>query len=181
MAEVASVFGEMLVIDKILPTLSEEERTGYLASNIEGMFSTMFRQNMIARFEISSHNLIEQNGSASWKELAELYKKELEIMFGDSVIIPKEYYYEWSSIPHIFRTPFYVYAYNFANLLVLALYQQYKVEGKSFVPKYKELLRSGAKDSPKELLKKIGIDISNKDFWEKGFEFIEREFISKLD
>jgi oligoendopeptidase F len=61
------------------------------------------------------------------------------------------------------------------------LYQQYKVKGKSFVPKYKELLRSGAKDSPKELLKKIGIDISNKDFWEKGFEFIETEFISKLD
>ncbi|MBL5981593.1 peptidase M3 [Petrotoga sp. 8T1HF07.NaAc.6.1] len=181
MAEVASVFGEMLVIDKILPTLSEEERTAYLASNVEGMFSTMFRQNMIARFEISSHNLIEQNGSASWKELAELYKKELEIMFGDSVIIPQEYYYEWASIPHIHRTPFYVYAYNFANLLVLALYQQYKVEGKSFAPKYKELLRSGAKDSPKELLKKIGIDISNKDFWEKGFEFIEREFISKLD
>jgi oligoendopeptidase F len=181
MAEVASVFGEMLVMDKILPTLAEEERTAYLASNVEGMFSTMFRQNMIARFEISSHNLIEQNGSANWKELAELYKNELEIMFGDSVMIPQEYYYEWASIPHIYRTPFYVYAYNFANLLVLALYQQYKLEGKSFVPKYKELLRSGAKDSPKELLKKIGIDISKRDFWERGFEFIEKEFINKLD
>jgi len=180
MAEVASVFGEMLVIDKILPTLSEEERTAYLASNVEGFFSTMFRQNMLARFEISSHNLIYQNGSANWKELAELYKNELEIMFGDSVIIPQEYHYEWASIPHIYNTPFYVYAYNFANLLVIALYQLYKIEGKSFVPKYKELLRSGAKDSPKKLLKKVGIDISKKDFWEKGFEFIEKEFINKL-
>ena len=102
-------------------------------------------------------------------------------MFGNSVIIPEEYHYEWSSIPHIFHTPFYVYAYNFANLLVIALYEKYKQEGKSFVPKYKELLTNGANDSPERLLKKLDIDIKEKTFWEKGFDFIEREFLNKLD
>jgi len=181
MAEVASVFGEMLVMDAVLPTLSEEERMAFIASKIEDTFATMFRQNMFARFEITSHKMISDNGSATWKELSDLYNQELKIMFGDSVIIPDEYHFEWSSIPHMFHTPFYVYAYNFANLLVLALYEQYKIEGKSFVPKYKELLSSGASDSPEKLLQRVGIDINQKDFWKKGFEFIEKEFLSKLD
>lgn len=181
MAEVASVFGEMLVMDAVLPTLSEEERIAFIASKIEDTFATMFRQNMFARFEISSHKMISDNGSATWKELSNLYSQELKIMFGDSVIIPDEYHFEWSSISHMFHTPFYVYAYNFANLLVLALYEQYKQEGRSFVPKYKELLSSGANDSPDRLLKKVGIDINQKAFWKRGFEFIEREFLNKLD
>ena len=181
MAEIASVFGEMLVTDKILPTLPHEEKTVFIASKIEDMFSTMFRQNMFARFEITSHKMISENGSASWNELSDLYKEEVKIMFGNSVIIPEEYHYEWSSIPHIFHTPFYVYAYNFANLLVIALYEKYKQEGKSFVPKYKELLTNGANDSPERLLKKLDIDIKEKTFWEKGFDFIEREFLNKLD
>ncbi len=181
MAEVASVFGEMLVMDAVLPTLSEEERIAFIASKIEDTFATMFRQNMFARFEITSHKMISDNGSATWKELSDLYNQELKIMFGDSVIIPDEYHFEWSSIPHMFHTPFYVYAYNFANLLVLALYEQYKQEGASFVPKYKELLSSGANDSPDKLLRRVGIDINQKQFWERGFEFIEREFLNKLD
>lgn len=180
MAEVASVFGEMLVIDKLLPTLSKEEKVAFVASKVEEMFATMFRQNMIGRFEIASHQLIGENGSANWKELANVYREELKIMFGDSVKIPDEYCYEWATIPHIFSTPFYVYAYNFANLLVLAIFEKYKQDGKVFVPKYKELLRSGSSDSPQKLLERIGINIKERKFWENGFNYIEREFINKL-
>ncbi len=46
--------------------------------------------------------------------------------FGDSVEISDEFRWEWVSIPHIYQRPFYVYAYAFGQLLVLALYQQYK-------------------------------------------------------
>lgn len=180
MAEVASVFGEMLVMDKVLPNLSEDDKQAFIASKIEDMFATMFRQNMFARFEIQSHKMIQENGGANWEELSELYKNELEIMFGDSVKMTEEYKYEWASIPHIFNVPFYVYAYNFANLMVIALYEKYKQEGKSFVPKYKELLRSGGKDSPEKLLEKLGINLKERSFWEKGFDFVERELINKL-
>lgn len=180
MAEVASVFGEMLVMDKLLKDLDEKDKKVFIASKIEDMFATMFRQNMFARFEIQSHEMIDKNGMATYEELSDLYEKELKIMFGDSVKITEEYKYEWSSIPHMIGVPFYVYAYNFANLLVIALYEKYLEEGKAFVPKYKELLASGGNDSPEVLLSKIGIDISKREFWEKGFKYIERELISKL-
>ncbi|HOO74137.1 MAG: M3 family oligoendopeptidase [Thermotogae bacterium] len=181
MAEVASVFGEMLVMDKLLKELDAEDKKAFIASKIEDTFATMFRQNMFARFEIKSHDLVDKNGMATWDELCDIYKDELKIMFGDSVEIPEEYTYEWASIPHIYGVPFYVYAYNYANLLVIALYEKYLEEGKAFIPKYKELLSNGGNDSPERMLLKLGIDIKSRDFWNKGFDYIERELISKLN
>ncbi len=128
------------------------------------MFATMFRQNMFCRFEIASHKAIQENGSAAFEELSEIYYKELQQVFGSTVEIPNEYKSEWASIPHIFSVPFYVYAYNFANLLVIALYQKFKEEGSSFVPMYKSLLKSGGKQSPKELLSPLGIQLDSADF-----------------
>jgi oligoendopeptidase F len=172
MAELASVFGEFLVFDKIKNELEGKEKKYFIASTLEDTFATMFRQNMFARFEIQAHELIEKNGMASFEELSKLYENELKIMFADSVKIPEEYTYEWSSIPHIFHTPFYVYAYNYANCLVIGLYQKYLEMGKKFVPKYIELLESGGKDSPEKLLNKIGIDITKEEFWQGAFEFL---------
>jgi oligoendopeptidase F len=180
MAEVASVFGEMIVMDSVLPMLQQEEKNSFIASKIEDMFATMFRQNMFCRFEIASHKAVQENGSANWEELSKIYHQELQQVFGSSVEIPEEYTKEWASIPHIFNVPFYVYAYNFANLLVIALYQKFKEEGSSFVPMYKNLLRSGGKQSPKELLSQLGIQLDSADFWNKGFAYVSDNLIQSL-
>ncbi len=172
MAEVASVFGEFLVFDRLLPTLRPKEKQLFLASTIEGNFATTFRQNMFARFELQSHDLISKAGFASWDDLSQLYEKELKIMFSESVKITQEYQWEWSTIPHIFNVPFYVYAYNFANLLVIALYEKYKEEGDNMIPHYFQLLESGGNDRPDRLLEKLGIDLTDQSFWQKGFDYI---------
>ena len=125
MAEVASVFGEFLVFDKLKKELSGDERRAFVASKLEDIFSTMFRQNMFVRFEIRAHDLVSKDGFASFDDLSRIYSEELSKMFGKSVRITKEYHDEWSSIPHFFFAPFYVYAYNFANALVIALYKRY--------------------------------------------------------
>jgi oligoendopeptidase F len=129
---------------------------------------------MFARFEIKSHDLISKQGMATWDELSNIYEEELKIMFGNSVKITPEYKFEWSTIPHIFHTPFYVYAYNYANCLVIALYEKYLEEGKTFVPKYLELLESGGKDKPEKLLEKVGININEEKFWQKAFDFLRK-------
>ncbi len=172
MAEVASVFGEFLVFDEVKNELSGEERRAFIAGKIEDVFATMFRQNMFVKFEIKAHELVEKEGFAPFDGLSDIYGEEIEKMFGESVRITEEYHDEWSSIPHFFFAPFYVYAYNFANALVIALYQKYLEDGKRFVPKYLKILKSGGNDKPERLLKSVGIDLSDVNFWERAFEFL---------
>ncbi len=180
MAEIASVFGEMIVFDKLMGELDAESQMLFLARTIEDMFATTFRQNMFARFEVASHRRITEEGFVPWEELCELYKGELQKMFLTSLTIPEEYHAEWSSIPHIYGVPYYVYAYNFANLLVLSLYGKYKEEGKRFIPKYKALLASGGSDHPEKLLAPLGIDLTSETFWQKGFDIV-KGYIDRLE
>jgi oligoendopeptidase F len=173
LAELASVFGEFLVFDNLKSKLSKEEKMALIASKIEDIFATTFRQNMFTNFEIRAHDLISKNGYGGWDDLNNIYHEELERVFGNVVEIPEWYNNEWASIPHIYETPFYVYAYNFAQCLVIALYQKYLDEGKTFVGKYLELLESGGRYSPEKLLEKVGIDLRKEGFWENAFKFVD--------
>ena len=77
---------------------------------------------------------------------------------------------------HVYKySRFYCYAYSFGNLLVMSLYQQFTVEGKSFIPRYFKILEAGGFRKPEKLLKDSGIDILNEEFWQQGFELVENE------
>jgi len=95
-------------------------------------------------------------------------------MFGDSLKLGAEHSYWWLYIPHVYRTPFYVYAYAFGELLVLSLYAQYRKEGDAFVSRYFDLLRAGGSDSPAKLVSAVGFDIEDPNFWQSGFDLIRR-------
>ena len=136
------------------------------------LFRSSHRQNLFSRFEMAVHQRLSE-ASLSTTELCDLYRSELSELFGDAVRIPDEYRWEWSTIPHIHESPFYVYSYNFGNLLVLALYQCYLEEGAIFKEKLKNFLSSGSSDSPKVLCEAIGVDISSQAFWEKSLTYIE--------
>ena len=93
--------------------------------------------------------------------------------FGDAVEVSEEFKWEWVSIPHIYHTPFYVYAYAFGQLLVLSLYRQFKSEGESFKPKYLKILSAGGSEAPAKILAEAGVDIRSAKFWQGGFDVLE--------
>src|ERR671910_749775 len=65
---------------------------------------------------------------------------------------------------------------NNANIdNISSLYQMYKKEGKSFIPKYLNLLSAGGSKKPETLLNEIGFDISNKRFWQQGFDLLSEK------
>jgi len=117
---------------------------------------------------------------ASVDELSEAYLANLKEEFGDAVDVSDEFKYEWVSIPHIFATPFYVYAYAFGQLLVFALYKRYQEEGESFKPKFMRILSAGGSVAPIELLAEVGIDITTASFWQGGFDVISG-LVDKLE
>ncbi len=175
LAETASVFGEMLLNDKISNKVSNKEKKILLAEQIDDFYATIMRQAYFTIFEVSAHDSISKNSATTIDELSDLYLSNLKEQFGDSIKVTDDFKYEWLYIPHIYHSPFYCYAYSFGNLLVMSLYQQYKDEGKEFIPKYIRILSSGGTKKPEHLLMDEGIDINNENFWQKGFDLVNEK------
>ncbi|MGH9510357.1 MAG: M3 family metallopeptidase, partial [Terriglobales bacterium] len=171
MAETASVFSEMLLTDRLLAEESDPAvRRDLLAKTIDDAYATVGRQGFFALWEKEAHELVNQGKTAD--EVAARYLETLKEQFGDAVEVNDEFRWEWVVIPHFYASPFYVYAYSFGQLLVLALYQMFKREGESFKPKYLKILKYGGSESPSRILKGAGIDITSAQFWQGGFDVI---------
>ena len=149
LAETASVFGEMLLNDSMSNNVSKKEKKILLAEQIDDFYATIMRQTYFTVFEVSAHDAISKNNATTIDELSNLYLSNLKEQFGDSLKVTEDFKYEWLYIPHIYHSPFYCYAYSFGNLLVMSLYQQYKNEGKDFIPKYNRILAAGVKKNPR--------------------------------
>jgi len=174
LAETASVFAELLLFNYQLNLLEDkQQRVAFIGQKLESIFATVFRQTAMNRFEELSHNARRQQGELGSEEISRLWRSTQEDMFQGSVKLSGDYDIWWSYIPHFLNSPGYVYSYAFGELLVLALYNLYKTEGKSFVPKYIELLKAGGSASPYELLKPFNVDLDNPEFWQGGLKVID--------
>ena len=179
LAETASVFAEMVMNEQLL---AEEKdplvRREILASSVDDIYATVMRQAFFTIFEEDAHKAIQEN--ASPQELERLYFENLQEQFGDSVELSDEFKFEWVSIPHIYQAPFYCYAYSFGQLLVLSLFRRYQQEGDAFKPGYMRLLARGGSARPQVILEEAGIDMTDPDFWQAGFDVI-RDMIDELE
>ena len=173
LAETASTFGEMLLLDRMLENEPDETvRRAMLFQQVDDAYATIMRQSQFAIFERKAHEMV-LNGAAV-DELAEAYMQNLRSQFGEAVEVADEFRWEWVSIPHIYEVPFYVYAYAFGQLLVLSLYQQFKLEGEAFKPRYLKILAAGGSLAPERVLTEAGIDMRSAAFWQGGFDVIKR-------
>jgi oligoendopeptidase F len=172
LAETASTFGEMMLTDRLLVEEPDEAvRRDILFKQVDDAYATIMRQSYFALFEKEAHEMVVNNASVD--EISVAYFENLKEQFGDSLELSDEFKWEWVSIPHIYHTPFYVYAYSFGQLLVLSLYQQFKREGESFKPKYLKILSAGGSEAPAKILSEAGIDIESVAFWQGGFDVVD--------
>jgi oligoendopeptidase F len=171
LAETASTFGEMLLVDRLLEDETDEDvRRDMLFRQIDDAYATIMRQIYFALFERQAHEMTHEGATVD--QLSEAYMENLKEHFGDAVELSDEFRWEWVSIPHIYGTPFYVYAYSFGQLLVFSLYQQFQAEGEAFKPRFMKILSAGGSDAPARILSEAGIDIRQAEFWQGGFDVI---------
>lgn len=172
LAETASVFSEMLLLERLLEGESDAAvRRDILARFVDRAYATVMRQAFFVLFEREAHALVEEGHTVD--RISERYLANLEEQFGNAVELADEFRWEWVTIPHIYHTPFYCYAYSFGQLLVLALYRRYQREGESFVPHYLRILAYGGSMSPAQILEEAGVDVASEAFWQGGFDVIE--------
>lgn len=180
LAELASIFGEMLVFDDLVAGASDEDRLALYAQKIEGIFASVFRQAAMFRFEKECHRLRREVGELSAEEFSDIWQTKLQEMFGKGVTLGEQHKHWWLYVGHFFFAPFYVYAYAFGELLTLSLYRRAKNEGRGFADKYLDVLRLGGSRSPQELMSLLNVDLTAADFWRGGFEVIE-EMVAQFE
>jgi len=174
LAETASVFGEALTFDRIMAEEKDPQvRLGLLCQQCEDAFSTVFRQVAFNRFEDACHTARRTEGELSLDQLGEMYQANLQPMFGDGLVLTDEHKAWWSYVGHFLFAPGYVYAYAFGNLLALSVYHRYLEVGPSFVDAYMDFLGSGGSTRPDELVKRVGMDITDPTFWDKGLDILD--------
>ena len=174
MAETASVFGEMLVFqDLMVKEAAPKARLAMLTAKIEDSFATAFRQIAMNRFEDAIHSQRRTAGELSTERFNELWLETQRAMFGDSVTVREDYGIWWSYVHHFTGAPGYVYAYAFGELLVLALYACYQEAGPAFAPAYLDMLAAGGSDWPNEMVKALGVDLTDRGFWHRGLDILD--------
>jgi len=177
-AEVASTLFESFVFDAMFETLSKEEKVIALHKKINDDVNTIFRQIACFNFENELHTTIREKGGMTKNEIRTLMNKHMSAYLGPTVKmreIDGNFFVSWSHI----RRFFYVYSYAFGQLISKSLYEKYK-EDKKYLAKIIQFLSAGGSDSPENIFKSIGIDVTKPDFWQKGLGSIEKD-IDKLE
>ena len=174
LAETASVFGEALTFDRIMAEEKDPKvRLAMLCNQCEDAFSTVFRQVAFNRYEDASHTARRTEGELSVEQLGEIFQEKLQAMFGDALTLTEEHKVWWSYVGHFLHTPGYVYAYAFGNLLALSVYHRFLERGPAFVDDYLDFLAAGGSTRPDELVKRIGMDITDPGFWDAGLKILD--------
>jgi oligoendopeptidase F len=172
-AEMASVFAEMLVFNNLLENEPDAEvRLSMLLAKVEDTFATVFRQTAMNRFEHTLHITRRDQGELTTEQIGQFWLETQRAMFGESVNLRDDYGAWWGYVGHFIHTPGYVYAYAFGELLVLAMWSLYQERGASFEPQYIDVLAAGNSDYPDKILAKIGVDLNDPAFWNKGLDAI---------
>ncbi len=184
LAEVASVFAEMLTFQSLLKAArNDKERLCLIAGKVNDMINTAVRQIAFHFFETKVHEE-RRKGEVSQARLSEIWKEEMAASLGEYVNIDEVTENNWTQVGHFFWRPFYVYAYSFADCLVNSLYQVYQ-EGKTknFAEMYLDMLSKTGVERYDLLLKPFGLNAKDAKFWNKGLSLISAyiDELEKLD
>jgi oligoendopeptidase F len=181
-AETASTFGEMLTFRKMMAEESDPKvQLAMLTNKIEGSFATIHRQISMNRFEHAVHTARREQGELSTDQINEFWLKTQRDMFQDSVTMTENYGIWWSYVPHFIDVPGYVYAYAFGELLVFALYARYEAVGADFVDGYIQMLSAGGSDWPHEIVRPLGVDLTDPTFWTEGLGILDEMVNQAVD
>lgn len=174
-AETASEFGRFLLIEKLRNEVTDAEKKKLiLYDHLEGLVMVIFEVGSRILFEKSLYDAYEKGIYLDGEKISKLFNETRYQFFGKNAMeFMEEQDWDWIWKPHyyMYSLRYYNYPYVFAELFVLSIFQKYKTEGKSFIPKFKKFLSAGSSQSPYKLaLDNLDMDLTKKEFWELGFK-----------
>lgn len=160
-AEVASTVNEVLLLKYIAANTKDINLKRYLLSYYLDMFrTTLFRQTLFSEFEAIVHKMTEEDKPLNHENMSEIYSDLIAKYYGRAVVADEEIQYEWARIPHFYRS-FYVYKYATGLTCAVSIAKMI-LDDNSKAKDYIKFLSAGGSDSPIELLKTAGVNLSQR-------------------
>ena len=175
LAEVASSFNELLLLDYLLKKAGDDKhlRQVLLTQQLEQQLNRLFCQSTISRLELAIHEHASQ-GSFDHNFVNEQWMEFYRELCGGVVEVLPEHQYDWARINSIFFKPFSSYQHTASNIVSLACYQKYQQTGKDFIRGYLDLLSSGGSlDQVDALSQYVGVDIDDYSIIHSALDYVE--------
>lgn len=200
-AEVASTVNEAIMSTLLLEKARDEYKKAkknspekekakqkliaLLSDNLDAARQTYYRQVSFADWELTVHQMAENNEPITRESLCNLYLENLHLYYGPDVNYGELSSYEWSRIPHFYRS-YYVFSYSTSYAAAVAIAQnilaEYKGDKtkKGARDKFITYLESGSSKHPVELLKDAGVDMTTPAPIESFIKYVDG-LVTELD
>jgi len=177
LAETASNFGEMILLDGLMSDPGLTHQTKAYLLDQEMLRAHAYLINIPMRYEFEQAFYTERaSGEVSVSRLRELMTQAQERMYGDTLLPEGTDPMFWASKMHFFITgvSFYNFPYVFGYLLSQALFARFKAEGTVFLPRYEAFLSATGSATCEEVASQtLGADLTSPEFWATALKAIE--------
>ncbi|CAM3999871.1 oligoendopeptidase F [Catellicoccus marimammalium] len=180
LAEIASTTNENLLTEYLLQTQKDPKVRAYVLNHyLDGFKGTVFRQTQFAEFEQWIHVTDAKGEPLTSQAMNEYYGDLNQEYYGPAVEKDPEIALEWSRIPHFYYN-FYVYQYATGFAAASALAKNITEGKEGALEHYLNFLKAGSSDYPIAVMKKAGVDMTQKDYLESAFAVFE-ERLNELE
>lgn len=160
-AEVASTCNEALLMHYLLERTTDKKELAYLINYLlEQYRGTMYRQAMLAEFEMLINEEVAKNNTLSAELLNKINHDLNALYYGEDVIVDEPIDLEWAKIPHLYMN-FYLYQYATSFCASMAISQKLLKGNPEDIENYLNFLKGGCSKSPIDLLKMAGVDMTS--------------------
>lgn len=177
LAETASNFGEMILLDGLMEDPDISQATLAYLLDQEMLRAHAYLVNIPMRFEFENSFYNERAaGELSVSRLRELMNQAQRKLYGDTLLENGTDPMFWAYKMHFFITgvSFYNFPYVFGYLLGQALFARFKEEGAAFLPSYEAFLARTGSGTCEEVVKQsLGADLRDPEFWATGIRSME--------
>ena len=177
--ETASILNEIL-LNRYLYSSAKDKNCEkfYLIKQIENYFTSVYKQTMYTEFETRIYDLMGQ-GKLTLDGINKEYVDLVRKYYGDDIDYSDFSCVEWIRLGHLFRWSYYPYKYATGLMISSILVNKLLDECVLTKEEYLDFLSSGSNDYSLNLLKKLGIDLTDCSIIDDGFNVL-KEIIDRL-
>ncbi|MBP0970370.1 MAG: oligoendopeptidase F [Oscillospiraceae bacterium] len=161
LVEAPSTMNELILANQLVNTSDDPRFRRWVLSN---QISNTYYHNFVthlreAWYQREVYKIIDEGGSVNADILSDIFRRNLELFWGDAVEIPDGAELTWMRQPHYYMG---LYSYTYSAGLTVATQAMLRIrdEGQPAVDDWKRFLSAGATKDPVGLAKIAGFDIT---------------------